>query len=344
MKDELLFEDNFFVSKSMKQIDSSVGYKNEMEQRLVKNLIDCNKDKSKDFFIIENDDKKLKKRKKDEEIRKRENSKNNTHQLNLISSPYNLYFLPRISPYIKNIDNYLIMDNKKADKLGSKGFEYIWKQEHLRKLSNIKTNGFSNKNRKAKSKSRKKENINFINDDDDEEQQDIFNAKYKGEDKKCDEYIKLKERLNRIINGNKKVKKIFDLQKAISLKFKTKKIYYPRYESIEKHKPEIRLNNKTRRIFPDNFVKKSYYSETNNKLFSTTLINNKKTKGKKFYNTITPDKRKTFYICSSLSFDNIFSQNNNTYETNNLIEGKNHMKYTNINLIKSKGNLTSLKN
>ena len=344
MKDELLFEDNFFVSKSMKQIDSSVGYKNEMEQRLVKNLIDCNKDKSKDFFIIENDDKKLKKRKKEEEIRKRENSKNNTHQLNLISSPYNLYFLPRISPYIKNIDNYLIMDNKKADKLGSKGFEYIWKQEHLRKLSNIKTNGFSNKNRKAKSKSRKKENINFINDDDDEEQQDIFNAKYKGEDKKCDEYIKLKERLNRIINGNKKVKKIFDLQKAISLKFKTKKIYYPRYESIEKHKPEIRLNNKTRRIFPDNFVKKSYYSETNNKLFSTTLINNENTKGKKFYNTITPDKRKTFYICSSLSFDNIFSQNNNIYETNNFIEGKNHMKYTNINLIKSKGNLTSLKN
>ena len=74
------------------------------------------------------------------------------------------------------------------------------------------------------------------------------------------------------------------------------------------------------------------------------MINNKNTKGKKFYNTITPDKRKTFYICSSLSFDNIFSQNNNIYETNNFIEGKNHMKYTNINLIKSKGNLTSLKN
>ena len=313
MKDELLFEDNFFVSKSMKQIDSSVGYKNEMEQRLVKNLIDCNKDKSKDFFRIENDDKKLKKRKKEEEIRKRENSKNNTHQLNLISSPYNLHFLPRISPYIKNIDNYLIMDNKKADKLGSKGFEYIWKQEHLRKLSNIKTNGFSNKNRKAKSKSRKKENINFINDDDDEEQQDIFNAKYKGEDKKCDEYIKLKERLNRIINGNKKVKKIFDLQKAISLKFKTKKIYYPRYESIEKHKPEIRLNNKTRRIFPDDFIKKNYYSENNNEFFSTTINNNTFNKKRRFTinNKITKNKRKTFYICSSFSFDNILQKNKN---------------------------------
>ena len=344
MKDELLFEDNFFVSKSMKQIDSSVGYKNEMEQRLVKNLIDCNKDKSKDFFIIENDNKKLKKRKKEEEIRKRENSKNNTHQLNIISSPYNLHFLPRISPYIKNIDNYLIMDNKKAVKLGSKGFEYIWKQEHLRKLSNMKMNGFSNKNKKAKSKSRKKENFNYINDDDDEEQQDIFNLKYKGEDKKCDEYIKLKERLSRIINGNKKVQKIFDLHKAISLKSKTKKIYYPKYESIEKHKPEIRLNNKTRRIFPDNFIKKSYYSDNNNKLFPTTQINNQNPKEKKFYNTLSHDKRKTFYICSSLSFDNIFSQNNNIYQTNNPIEVKNHMKYTNLNFFKSKGNLTSLKN
>ena len=49
-------------------------------------------------------------------------------------------FLPRISPYIKNIDNHLIMDNKKANKLGSKGFQYIWKQEYLRKLSDNKTN------------------------------------------------------------------------------------------------------------------------------------------------------------------------------------------------------------
>ena len=128
------------------------------------------------------------------------------------------------------------------------------------------------------------------------------------------------------------------MNKAISLKSKTKKIYYPKYESIEKHKPEIRLNNKTRRIFPDNFIKKSYYSDNNNKLFPTTQINNQNPKEKKFYNTLSHDKRKTFYICSSLSFDNIFSQNNNTYQTNNPIEGKNHMKYTNLNFFKSKGN------
>ena len=155
MKDELLFEDTFFVSKSIKQISSSVGYKDNIEQRLVKNLIDCNKDKSKDFDFSQNEDTKLKKRKKEELLRKRDNSKNNTHQLNIISSPYNLYFLPRISPYIKNVNNYLIMDHKKAEKLGSKGFEYIWKQEHLRQLSNIKAKGLSSKNKKTKNKSKK---------------------------------------------------------------------------------------------------------------------------------------------------------------------------------------------
>ena len=331
MKDELLFKDNFFVSKSMKQIDSSVGYKNEIEQKLVKNLIDCNKDKTKDYYYMnQNEDINLIKRKKEEEIRKRENSKNNTHQLNIISSNYNLQFLPRISPYIKNIDNYLIMDYKKADKLGSKGFEYIWKQAHLRKLSNIKTKGLSDKNKKEKTKSIKKEN-KTINNDEDEEQLDIFNLKYNNQEKKCDEYIKLKQRLNRILNENKKVKKIFDFHKALSLKLKIKKIYHPKYESIEKHKPEIRLNNKTRRIFPDNFIKKPYYSEKNNlnnKLGYTTININRTIKNNKFNNNITPNQRKTFYICSSLSYDSLFYHNNNDYENN---EVKNNMKSTKVN-------------
>ena len=323
MKDELLFEDNFFVSKSLKHIDSGVGYINGIEERLVKNLIDSNKDKTKDFNSNTNEDNKLRRRIKEEKIRKIENSKNNKHQLNIISSPYNMNFLPRISPYIKNIDNHLIMDNKKANKLGSKGFQYIWKQEYLRKLANIKTN------KKSKNKSKRKNNINIINDDDDEEELDIFNIKYSKEDNKCDEYIKLKERLERIINENKKVKKIFDFRKALSLKFRVKKIYHPKYESVERHQPEIRLNNKTKRIFPDKFIQKSYYSENNNKLFSktinnntnsnTNINNNKSIKNKKNYNTLSHNKRKVFYICSSLSLDNIFTQNKNghNYKTSN---------------------------
>ena len=315
MKDELLFENNFFVSKSIKQIDSSVGYTEDVEQKLVKNLIDANRDKSKKYLSKNLKEKiKLKKRKKELELKKKENTKNNTNQLNLISSGYNLQFLPKISPFIKNVDNYLIMDNKKANKLGAKGFEYIWKQDYIRKLTNMGIDLNKLNNKKYKNKMKKKIHINFnIDNNEENEEQDIFNKNFKSEDKESTEYIKLKERLNRIINENKKVTRVFNFHKNLSSKFTVKKIYYPKYESIEKHKPEIRLNNKTRRIFPDDFIKKNYYSENDNEFFSTTINNNTFNKKRRFTinNKITKNKRKTFYICSSFSFDNILQKNKN---------------------------------
>ena len=336
MRDELLFDDNFFVSKSIKHIDSSVGYKESMEQRLIKNLLDSNKVRNKELNSIQLEQLNLKRQKKELALKKIENSKNNTHQLNLVSSPFNLQFLPKISPYIKSIDNFLIMDNKKAKKFGAKGFEYIWKQEHLRKLANIKKEEINNKNKKNKRKSEKKEE-NFINNnnDEDDENNDIFNKHYNLENKKCDEFIKLKERLNRIINQNKKVKKRLNIHRTLSLKFKIKKIYYPKYESIERHQPEIRLNNKTRRIFPDNLFKKTYYSE-NDKQSQT--INNKNIKEKK--NENLRFKRRTFYICSSLSFNNnTFTQNtNNIYGQNNISEEKINPKLDNIKFDFNQGN------
>ena len=177
MKDELLFENNFFVSKSIKQIDSSVGYTEDVEQKLVKNLIDANRDKSKKYLSKNLKEKiKLKKRKKEQELKKKENTKNNTNQLNLISSGYNLQFLPKISPFIKNVDNYLIMDNKKANKLGAKGFEYIWKQDYIRKLTNMGIDLNKLNNKKYKNKMKKKIHINFnIDNNEENEEQDIFN-------------------------------------------------------------------------------------------------------------------------------------------------------------------------
>ena len=142
MRDDLLFdEDNFFVSKTLKQIDSNVGYKAENQNKLIKNLQESNKEKNKEF-ILKNKQMHLELMKKNalklEEIKRKENSRNNIHQLNIISTPYNLQFLPKISPFIQSVDNILIMDSQKAQKVGSKGFEYIWKQENLLKLSNIK--------------------------------------------------------------------------------------------------------------------------------------------------------------------------------------------------------------
>ena len=309
MKDELLFEDNFFVSKSIKQIDSSFGFKETIQKRLIKNLINVNRDRTKKVLSEKQKERiRLNRLKKEQELKKQENTKNNMTQLNLISSALNLQFLPKLSPFIKKVDNYLVLDNKKATKLGSKGFEYIWKQDYIRKLMGIDFNKI--KNKRNKNKSKKKENININLDDNEvDEEQDIFNKNFKSEDKECIEYIKLKERLNRIINANKKVNRIFNFHKNLSAKFQVKKIYYPKYESIEKHKPEILLNNNTRRIFPNDFIKKNYYLDNFNELCSTTVNNNFFTKGKNSNNTLAKNKRKTFYICSSFSSDNLLLKN-----------------------------------
>ena len=195
MKDELLFEDNFFVSKSIKQIDSSFGFKETIQKRLIKNLINVNRDRTKKVLSEKQKERiRLNRLKKEQELKKQENTKNNMTQLNLISSALNLQFLPKLSPFIKKVDNYLVLDNKKAIKLGSKGFEYIWKQDYIRKLMGIDFNKI--KNKRNKNKSKKKENININLDDNEvDEEQDIFNKNFKSEDKECIEYIKLKERL-----------------------------------------------------------------------------------------------------------------------------------------------------
>lgn len=327
MRDELLFEENnFFVSKTLKQIDSNVCYKKEIQTKLVKNLQEQNKENNKEF-IAKNKQIHLelmrKRSKKLEEIKRRENSKNNIRQLNIISSPYNLQFLPKISPFIQNINNFLVMDNQKAEKNGSMGFEYIWKQEKLLKLSGIKPNDINDNKKTNKSNNFKIMHNHHIHND---ENDDIFDSNYNERKKKCEEYIKLKQRLNRIIKQNKKVKKKYNIHKEKSLKFKVKKIYHPRYESIEKHKPDIILSNKTKRLFPDFFIQKSLYLE-NNKPYST---NNKgwiKTRNLK-------NKRKTYYICSSYSLNNLFlhsTNENNETEKNNFIKNGINMKLSNYN-------------
>lgn len=314
MRDDLLFEgDNLFVSKTLKQIDSNVCYKKENQAKLIKNLQESNKEKNREF-LAKNKQLHLellnKKKEKIEEIKRREISRNNIHQLNLLSSPYNIQFLPKISPFIKSVNNMLIMDKKKAEKIGSKGFDYIWKQEKLLKLSGIRPEEILNKNSENKQNKYRTthHNIHNINDESD----DIFDSNYNERKKKSDKYLELKERLKRIINQNRKVNTKCNLHREKVQKFKVKKIYYPKYESIERHKPEIILNNKTRRIFPENLMQKIYYKENEYSSHSTKNLNEKKIR----------NKRKTFCICSSFSMNDILSKS--------LLKGENGMKLSNI--------------
>ena len=325
MRDDLLFdEDNFFVSKTLKQIDSNVGYKIENQNKLIKNLQESNKEKNKDF-ILKNKQMHLELIRKNalklEEIKRRENSKNNIHQLNIISTPYNLQFLPKISPFIQSVDNILILDSKKAQKVGSKGFEYVWKQENLLKLANIKPDEIISYKKNSKSPN-KHRNTHYFSHNIHDDQDNIFDLNYNERKKPCDEIIALRDRLNRILNQNKKVNTKFNLHKALALKFKVKKIYHPKYESIEKHKAEIILNNKTKRLFPENLMQKSYYIDNND---NANIIKNKEKTDK----IISKDKKKSYYICSSLSLNNIFSQTPNNYKN---INEKNKYNRNGINM------------
>ena len=346
MRDDLLFEgDSLFVSKKIKQIDSNIGYKKENQTKLVKNLQESNKEKNKEILIKNKQiHLELMKRRaqKMEEMKRRENSRNNIHQLNLISSPYNLQFLPKISPFIQSIDNILVMDSKKAEKVGSKGFEYIWKQEKLLKLSNIKPEEIISNTKENKHHNKHKNIHSHIqNNIHNDELDDIFDSNYNERKKVCDEVIELKERLNRIINQNKKVNTKFNLHKAMALKFRVKKIYHPKYESIEKHKPVIILYNRTRRIFPENLIQKRYYIDNDNKPYTTI---NKDIKDKKMRN-ISRDKRKTYYICSSLSLNEMIPRsvnnnniNNNINERNKFLKNRVNMKLTSFTIYDNNNN------
>ena len=166
----------------------------------------------------------------------------------------------------------------------------------------------NNENKQNKCRTTHIHNIHNINDESD----DIFDSNYNERKKKSDKYLELKERLKRIINQNRKVNTKCNLHREKLQKFKVKKIYYPKYESIEKHKPEIILYNKTRRIFPENLMQKSYYKENAYLSNSTKNLNDKKIR----------NKRKTFCICSSFSMNDILSKS--------LLKGGIGMKLSNI--------------
>ena len=335
MRDDLLFsENNFFISHTLKRIDSNVGYKEENQLKLIKNLQDSSRELNKEFFLK---NKKMylelmrKRALRLEEMKRNENSRNNVRELNMISSPYNMEFLPKISPFIQSNDNVLIMDNKKAEKVGSKGFDYICTQEKLLKLANIKKepivtekkenkNDNNNKsNNKQKNPSKSDNNINI------KDNNDIFDLNYNDGKKDCNEIIELRNRLNRIITQNKKVEDKFNLYKTMLIKFRVRQIYHPKYDSIEKHKPVFILYSRTRRIFPEAFIPKSYYKEPD--------ISSRSTRNKNYK---LKEKRKKYYICSS-NTANIFSNTFNIINDRNKTFRikKNNKKFITFNISES---------
>ena len=171
----------------------------------------------------------------------------------------------------------------------------------------------------------------------------IFDKNYIEKKKISKTDILLKNKLERIKIRNKKVNKIlFQYKNKYYNKNVDNRIYKINYKAIEKHIPYTKLNSKSKRIFPERFIKKysnfsnNYYTNEKNKiknkmlkknisnkmLFSSFSINSpqKNYKKNKINNVIY--NIKNIYItkeCINLSNDYNISFIHNKTDINNVI-------------------------
>lgn len=204
-------------------------------------------------------------------------------------------------PIIKNsitskdqIDKNKENKNKKENILISgdginkaENFSTVWKEEILKKYKGIK-----------------KVPKNMILDDGDDNSYNIFDKNYRNEKNKILEKIKI---IQRIKENNLKVKNILKNYKAMMIKYSEKKEYAPNFTALEKHKPEIKLDTKSQRIFPIKFLQIHNYRD-DRKIFAKKLFR---------INSIKSEKKINYSInpCSLniKEQDSISSQNEKKY-------------------------------
>jgi hypothetical protein len=126
-------------------------------------------------------------------------------------------------------------------------FENNWREEYMK-------NKNKNKNNVTINNKIISQNIIF---DEEDNSDDIFQKGYRREKTKILEKIK---RFKRIKENNLKVKVKLKNYKMIMDKFSEKKEYSPNYSVLEKHKPVVKLDSKSERVFPDKFIKMTNYS------------------------------------------------------------------------------------
>ena len=238
---------NICFSKALKRIDTRLKFKDDAQKYLkdLKNQIyERNKKKeiiAKKNKIHENVINNLKKA-EEENIQAyniySRNFKNNLDYnnkiINLSSTGNNFIALPKLSKLKGEFQ-----DNEKNVDADIIRFKNVWKEQQLNEEK-------YNKNKKTKNKTMY--NIDFI---------DIFDKKYDKYKKQCEEYNEKNLRLKRIISNNQKVNKKLKIFRHIRSKFQDPREYFPNYSIIEKHQPEVKLNTKSKRIFPEKFIKKN---------------------------------------------------------------------------------------
>lgn len=142
------------------------------------------------------------------------------------------------NPEKKGSNNPLLEDNKEPPV----EFENVWKIDYLKRLQ-------------------EKKNMTVEINDDTENKIDIFDKRYKTIKQKNFFTLHKIKVLERIKGNHSKVQNKLKNYKTLMDKYSEKKEYTPKYNILEKHTPEIKLDSKSKRIFPFQFIKMNNYSD-----------------------------------------------------------------------------------
>lgn len=236
---------NFCFSKVLKDIDSKLKFDRLQEGRSLYILSQIKKEERKKLILFEKkynhreilfnlkrafEENKLLLKLKGKSV---DDEKNKNNKLPKLSKSFN-------NKQKKDIYNMNGNNNEQIVE-----FENNWREEYMK-----------SKNKNGNTIKKQKISADVIFDEEDSSD-DIFQKGYKPEKKKILEKIK---RFKRIKENNQKVKVKLKNYKMIMDKFSEKKEYCPNYSILEKHKPAVKLDSKSERIFPDKLIKMTNYS------------------------------------------------------------------------------------
>ena len=255
ISDENVLNKNFSFSKTLKEIDFSLKFKDLQEQKSLFILSRLKKEKLEKLELLKrkyNHNEiifNLKKAYEDNQrmvnnYKNKDEEENNKNEENPKNELPNLFYSDKIEnqEYKKKEEIKLFLDDSDENNKGI-DFENIWREEYKKKFN-----------------------------DNNDKKKDIFDKKYRKTVKKKNIY-KTKI-LEKIKENHLKVQKKLKIHQELMKKYSEKKYYTPNYSILDKHTPAIRLNSTSNRIFPYKFIKLNNNSTgkiLRNKLFKISF-------------------------------------------------------------------------
>ena len=230
-ENEILYSSKYY-SKTLKEIDAKLKFQKEENEENSENI--------KKVVILKRKEKRLKYLKnirhenvihslKKFETEARKNMEDKIKGISLTSAINKIISLPKVTKYKK-----IIKDNRKNNENNLIKFEKIWREQCIKDA----------KNKKKVNKNKLILNGIFYND--------IFDINYDKYRKHLEETKEKNKRMERIKSNNLKVSKKLKNHHELMLKILDHREYKPNYSSIEKHKPEVKIGTKSKRLFLKN--------------------------------------------------------------------------------------------